>query len=77
MRADALVLLPHDRGKGLYVELGIAFARSIPVICWKYDGELPDCIFFMHPNVIIVDSMKEVIETLSDIEGCKLEASAC
>ena len=77
MRADALVLLPHDRGKGLYVELGIAFARSIPVICWKYDGELPDCIFLMHPNVILVDSMKEVIETLREIDSFRLEASAC
>ena len=68
MRADALVLLPHDRGKGLYVELGIAFARKIPVICWKYDGDLPDCIFFMHPDVIVVDSLEEVVETLYEIE---------
>jgi nucleoside 2-deoxyribosyltransferase len=68
MRADALVLLPHERGKGLYVELGIAFARKIPVICWKYDGELPDCIFLMHPDVIHVESMTEVVETLFAIE---------
>lgn len=68
MRADALVLLPHERGKGLYVELGVAFARKIPVICWRYEGELPDCIFLVHPDVITVDSLREIIETLEEIE---------
>ena len=73
MRADVLVLLPHERGKGLYVELGIAFARKIPVICWDYSGELLDCIFLVHPDVIHVDSLEEIIETLSEIEHAEFE----
>ena len=73
MRADVLVLLPHERGKGLYVELGVAFARKIPVICWDYAGML-DCIFLVHPDVIHVESMDEIIETLSVIEEAEIAA---
>jgi hypothetical protein len=68
MEAEAVVLLPHDRGKGLYVEMGIAIGLGLPIVCWKYDGTLPECIFLKHPDVIHVDTQKGVLEALRDIE---------
>ncbi len=57
--ADVFVLLPHDRGIGMYVELGMAIAFGIPIrIVTKAESR---SMFFLHPLVKKVDSIEDVI----------------
>lgn len=43
--ADAVVAFPHDYGKGLYSEIGVALTRGIPVILVSPKAERMRCIF--------------------------------
>ncbi len=45
LTADALVILPHPQGKGLYVELGLALSKwDMPIYAIGDKGKEP-CIF--------------------------------
>lgn len=61
--ADVLILIPHDRGVGMYVEFGIAIGSEVPVrVITKYGSKT---MFFYHPLVKKVNSVEEVIEEFS------------
>lgn len=61
--ADVLVLIPHDRGIGMYVEFGIALGSGIPVrVITKYESK---SMFFHHPLVKRISSIEELIEEFS------------
>lgn len=62
--ADALVIFPHENGKGLYVELGVALAAAIPIICVSEDGTLPNCVFLKVEDVRHVRTIDEAIRVL-------------
>lgn len=69
LTADAVVLHPHERGKGLYVELGAALAHDIPV--FVVGGEMADddaqvpCLFMFHPMVWIVRTLDDAMARLA------------
>jgi len=61
--ADVLVIIAHDKGVGMYVELGIAIGASIPIrVVTKVESRT---MFFHHPLVKKVNSIDEVIEEFS------------
>ena len=61
--ADVLVIIAHDKGVGMYVELGIAIGVGIPIrVVTKGESRT---MFFHHPLVKKVTSIKEVIEEFS------------
>lgn len=67
--ADAVVVLPHETGQGLYSELGVALALSKPVVCLAPTYEVRDggkypCIFLSHPLVRKVGTLAEVVGAL-------------
>ena len=61
--ADILVIIAHDNGVGMYVELGIAIGARIPVRVITSGESLS--VFFHHPLVKRVKSIEEVIEEFS------------
>ena len=66
LSCDALVILPHERGKGLYTELGAALAtrKRVFVLC---KGESRDWnIFLQHKSCKYVVSVEELLTQLSD-----------
>lgn len=57
--ADILVLIPHERGVGLFVELGIAIGAGIPIrVITKGESQT---MFFHHPLVKRLASVDELI----------------
>jgi hypothetical protein len=61
--ADVLVIIAHDKGVGMYVELGIAIGVGIPIrVVTKTESRT---MFFHHPLVKKVSSIDEVIEEFS------------
>jgi len=61
--ADMLIILPHDRGVGMYVELGIAIGSGIPVrVVTDVESRT---MFFHHPLVKKVDSFEEILTEFS------------
>lgn len=60
--ADALILLSHDRGVGMYVELGAALAlgKSVFVVA----SPPARTMFFFHPLVTLVESIDGVYPLL-------------
>jgi nucleoside 2-deoxyribosyltransferase len=63
---DALILLPHARGKGLWVELGIALALNKRVIVVGFDGDdsHQPCIFCKLPQVEWAPDGQAAVEML-------------
>ena len=61
--ADVLVILPHERGVGMYVELGIAVGFGIPVRV--ITNKKSRTMFFHHPLVKRVSGVQEIIEEFS------------
>lgn len=60
--ADVLVLLSHERGVGMFVELGAALALGKPVIAVS---DIPvRTMFLFHPNVTTVADTHEAIAAL-------------
>jgi hypothetical protein len=58
--ADVLIVIAHDGGVGMYVELGIAIGAGIPVrVVTNVESRT---MFFHHPLVKKVISIDEVIE---------------
>ncbi len=62
--AEVLVIFPHERGKGLYVELGVALGASIPVVCISKGLTLPECIFLKTEDVHHVESIEQAISAI-------------
>lgn len=58
--ADVLVIVAHEKGVGMYVELGIAIGAGIPVRVIT-TGE-SRTMFFHHPLVKRVSSAQEIID---------------
>jgi len=57
--ADVVVIFAHEKGVGLYVELGIAIGAGIPVRV--VTNEESRSMFFHHPLVKRVTGFEEVI----------------
>ena len=61
--ADVLVVMAHDKGVGMYVELGIAIGCGVPVrVVTDADSRT---MFFHHPLVKKVSSIEDVIREFS------------
>lgn len=57
--ADVLIIIAHDRGVGMYVELGIAIGSGIPVrVVTDVESRT---VFFHHPLVKKVDSLEQIL----------------
>lgn len=65
--ADALVLLSHERGVGMFVELGAALALDKPVIA--VSSKPVRTMFLFHPNVTIVSSTVGALEALGELRA--------
>ncbi len=63
--ADALVLVAHDRGIGMYVELGVALGTGKPV--YLLSSRPSRTMFFHHPLVARVTSLSELVEKLASV----------
>lgn len=61
--ADAIILYPHDRGKGLYVELGAALATYKRVVAITANPA-DESLFLYHPLVRMVGSLDEALSAL-------------
>ncbi len=61
--ADVLVIIAHEKGVGMYVELGMALGVGIPVRVVTKDESRT--MFFHHPLVKKVNSIEEVIREFS------------
>ena len=58
--ADVLIILAHDNGIGMYVELGIAIGSGIPVrVVTDVESRT---MFFHHPLVKKVDSVEQILK---------------
>ncbi len=61
--ADVLIILAHDQGIGMYVELGIAIGSGIPVrVVTDVESRT---MFFHHPLVKKVDSFEDILKEFS------------
>ncbi len=61
--ADVLVIIAHEKGVGMYVELGMALGVGIPVRVVTKDESRT--MFFHHPLVKKVNSIEDVIKEFS------------
>lgn len=63
--ADALIMIPHSKGVGMFVELGVALGCGIPVyiITGTEEGRSRS-IFLYHPLVKEIGSVEELLENL-------------
>lgn len=68
---DVLVLLPHEKGRGLYVELGVALAFVKPVVAVGSLESAPNCIFLTTDEVVWVEEDEDVVPALYLLEGCQ------
>lgn len=64
LEADVLVIFAHERGVGMYVELGIAIGNGIPVRVVSNTKD-SHTMFFHHPLVKRVASIEEIIKEFS------------
>lgn len=62
-QADLLVIIAHNEGVGMYIELGIAIGLGIPVRV--VTSEESQSLFFHHPLVKKVSTIEEVIAEFS------------
>jgi len=61
--ADVLIVLSHDRGVGMYVELGIAIGSGVPVrVVTNVESRT---MFFHHPLVKKVDTIEQILKEFS------------
>jgi len=64
--ADVFVIIPHERGIGMYIELGIAINSEIPIRV-VVNSWLKSCTRFLyHPLVKRVSGVQEIIEEFSE-----------
>ncbi len=58
--ADVLIILAHDRGVGMFVELGIAIGYGIPVrVVTDVESRT---MFFHHPLVKKVEILEQILK---------------
>jgi len=63
--ADVFIIIPHERGIGMYIELGVAISSEIPIRV-VVNPWLKSCtMFFHHPLVKRVTGVQEIIEEFS------------
>jgi hypothetical protein len=61
--ADVLVIFAHERGVGMYVELGIAIGAGMPIrVVTNTESRT---MFFHHPLVKKIGSFEEIIKEFS------------
>lgn len=61
--ADILVLIAHNKGVGMYVELGIAIGIGIPIrVVTNVESRT---MFFHHPLIKRVKNIEEIIKEYS------------
>jgi len=58
--ADVLVIITHDRGVGLFVEMGIAIGAGIPVRVVTNDED-SRTMFFHHPLIKRVTDINQIL----------------
>jgi hypothetical protein len=69
LRADAIVLINHERGCGMFTELGIALASNkIVIVVDGFHDDKPLNIFFHLAQVKHVDDLEEVLDILRTLE---------
>jgi nucleoside 2-deoxyribosyltransferase len=61
--ADILIIVAHDAGAGMFVELGIAIGAGIPVRV--ITGKESPTMFFYHPLVKRVTDVNDIIKEFS------------
>ncbi len=63
---DVFILLTDIAGTGMYVEFGIALALNIKTGSPKIFvvGNHDNCSFYYHPNVVLKNTVEEVLEEL-------------
>lgn len=65
--ADVLILITHNKGIGMYIELGIAIGIGIPIrIITNVESR---SMFFHHPLIKKVNNIDEVIKEFSTKEN--------
>jgi nucleoside 2-deoxyribosyltransferase len=64
--ADVLVLLDHDKGFGMYVEMGVAIGLGKPVIVVD---ERYHQVFFSLPTVRLAETVEQAIALLSAVSS--------
>jgi len=62
-RADAVILLAHENGRGMYVELGMALANKKTV--FVIGEEDTSTMFLFHPLVRRVKTVSEALSLLN------------
>lgn len=62
LESDALVLLAHDKGVGMYVELGMAIASGKPI--YVVGSQNSRTMFLYHPLVRRVNSVSSLLNLL-------------
>lgn len=67
LESDALVLLAHDKGVGMYVELGMAIACGKPI--YVIGSETSRTMFLYHPLVRRVNSISTLLDVLDSNNG--------
>ncbi len=63
LEADAVVLLIHEKGLGMYVELGMAIATQKPV--YVIGGEPSRTMFLHHPVVRMAKDIGHALELIN------------
>jgi len=67
LESDALVLLAHDKGVGMYVELGMAIASGKPI--YVVGPETSRTMFLYHPLVQRIGSISDLLDVLESSNG--------
>lgn len=62
---DVMVIYPHIKGRGQYVEMGAALALGKPVLLMPHEPMV--CVFFDHPCVFKVTAEEDVIDFISHL----------
>jgi hypothetical protein len=71
--ADLLIVLAHEKGVGLYVELGAALALATPVIVRSL--EPARSMFFFHPLVTIVRTDNDLLREVDKRSTSRTESA--
>ena len=66
---DAFVLLPHERGKGQYTELGVALANRKPIFIYCTGVSRDWNIFLHHTACVYVTRLMDLLDRLRFLEA--------
>ena len=65
IRAEAVLFIQHERGVGMYVELGAALIMNKPIIAVV--PEAPRSMFLMHPKITRVRTLDDALDLIDGI----------